>query len=120
MSALDTVGIGLAWLLMTTAAFTALSASALARSRHELEADPRGLELHPQGSSGEGFPAREPSQSVRLAGSPHAHGSRHAQARLRTHWPAIEMGPASPALRSSPSVARMHSASGRAEPIHLS
>lgn len=38
---MSAVGIGLAWAFMAMAAFVALSASALARTRHELEIDPR-------------------------------------------------------------------------------
>jgi|GEM_PF-5813537 len=37
---MSAVGIGLAWAFITSAAFVALSASALARTRHELEVDP--------------------------------------------------------------------------------
>lgn len=39
---MSAVGIGLAWAFMAMAAFMALSASALAKTRHELEVDPRG------------------------------------------------------------------------------
>ena len=39
---MSAVGIGLASAFITTAAFVALSASALARTRNELEVDPRG------------------------------------------------------------------------------
>lgn len=38
---MSAVGIGLAWAFMAMAAFVALSASAPARTRHELEVDPR-------------------------------------------------------------------------------
>jgi hypothetical protein len=38
---MSAVGIGLVWAFITSAAFVALSASALARTRHELEVDPR-------------------------------------------------------------------------------
>lgn len=38
---MSAVGIGLAWAMMAVAAFAALSASALARNRQELEIDPR-------------------------------------------------------------------------------
>jgi hypothetical protein len=44
---MSALGIGLAWAFMAMAAFVALSASALANTRHELEIDPRG----PQTSS---------------------------------------------------------------------
>jgi hypothetical protein len=103
---MSTVGIvGLAWALMTTAAFAALSASAMARTRHELEVDPRG-------ANSEGTLAREHSQSVPMRAPAHTYA--------RAQWPAIEMTPASPVLRSSPSVARMHAIAGRAGPINLS
>lgn len=39
---MSAVGIGLAWAFITTASFMALSMSALARTRNELEVDPRG------------------------------------------------------------------------------
>lgn len=87
---MSAVGIGLAWAFITIASFVALSASALARSSHELEVDPRGLHLSMP------WPAES------------------------THWPAIEMAPTSPVLRSSPSVARMQVGLGRIEPVLLS
>jgi hypothetical protein len=105
---MSAVGIvGLAWALMTTAAFAALSASATARTRHELEA-----EVDPQGSNIQVTPAREQSQSVPLRASAHSH--------TRAHWPAIEVAPTSPVLRSSPSVAQMYATAGRVGSIHLS
>jgi hypothetical protein len=45
---MSAVGIGLAWAFITSAAFVALSASALARTRHELEVDPRSLHTNTQ------------------------------------------------------------------------
>src|SRR4029077_8107866 len=88
-SQMSAVGIGLAWAFITIASFVALSASALARSSHELEADPRGL-----------------------------HGGTHWPAG-RAAWPALETPPASPVLRSSPSVVHMHPGSSppRLEPL---
>ena len=45
---MSAVGIGLAWAFITSAAFVALSASALARTRHELEIEPRSLHTSTQ------------------------------------------------------------------------
>ncbi len=83
---MSAVGIGLAWALMAMAAFMALSASALAKTRHELEVDPRA-----------------------------ARGGRPS-----VPWPEMEASPASPVLRSSPSVSRMHLSHSHLEPVLLS
>src|ERR1700689_1573153 len=102
MSTVATVGIGLAWAIMATAAFVALSATALAHSRHELEVDPQGVitgthEAHAaQGRSHGG------SESALVRAQAHA------------HWPAVETIPTSAVLRSSPSVAYMRATSGHA------
>jgi len=103
--------IGLAWAFITTAAFAALSASAMARTRHELEADPWG-------SGGEGTTASEETTAWERPPSVplRAEAQRHTNAR----WPAIEMTPASLVLRSSPSAAQMHATSERHGSVHLS
>jgi hypothetical protein len=88
---MSAVGVGVAWALITIASFAALSASALARSRHDLEVAPGGLPTSMRWPAGE-----------------------HAQ------WPAIEVAPTSPVLRSSPSVTRLHSLPSRFEPVLLS
>jgi hypothetical protein len=71
---------------MAVAAFMALSASALARSSHELEVEPRNS------------PASAQWPEIELA------------------WPQIEVAPTSPVLRSSPSVSRMHLSKSQHEP----
>ncbi len=83
---MSAVGIGLAWAFIAMAAFMALSASALAKTRHELETDPRA-----------------------------ARGGRPS-----APWPELEVSPASPVLRSSPSVSRMHLSQSQFEPVLLS
>lgn len=88
---MSAVGIAVAWAFITIASFAALSASALARTRHDLEVTPRGL----------------PTSTRWPAGA-------HAQ------WPAIEAAPASAVLRSSPSVTRMYALPNRFEPVLLS
>ncbi len=109
MSTVATVGIGLAWAIMAAAAFIALSASALAHSRHELEVDPGGAT------------ATAPHAAAR--GRSHG-GSEGAivRAQAHAHWPAIETIPTSAVLRSSPSAAYMRATSGHAGtgPIRLS
>ncbi|HEV3071556.1 MAG TPA: hypothetical protein VGY76_09060 [Solirubrobacteraceae bacterium] len=85
---MSAVGIGLAWAFITLASCVALSASALASSRRELEVDPRGLNL------------------------PSTHWPPDG-----THWPAFELAPTSPVLRCSPSVARMQAGPSRLEPV---
>jgi hypothetical protein len=54
---MSAVGIGLAWAFITSAAFVALSASAFARTRHELEVDPRSLRANAQSPVIEVVPA---------------------------------------------------------------
>jgi hypothetical protein len=89
---MSAVGIGLTWAFITVAAFAALSTSGLARTRHELEVDPRGPHLTNLTSSAE----------------------------TAEQWPAIEVVPTSAVLRSSPSVARMQSNAGGHDAILLS
>jgi hypothetical protein len=83
---MSALGIGLAWALMAMAAFMALSASALAKTRHELEVEPRAARA----------------------------------GRASAPWPEMEVPPASPVLRSSPSVSRMHLSQSHLEPVLLS
>jgi hypothetical protein len=105
--------IGLAWAFITTAAFAALSASATARTRHELEADPWG-------SGGEGTTASEATTAWERPPRAPLRAEATAPAHAYAVWPAIEMTPASLVLRSSPSAAQMHATSERHGSVHLS
>jgi hypothetical protein len=98
---MSAVGIGLAWAIMAAAAFAALSASALARTRHELEIDPRSS--HTRNShTGLHWPEIEASWP-----------------EMEAAWPQIEVSPTSPALRCSPSVAHMRLSTSHLEPVLL-
>jgi hypothetical protein len=87
---MSAVAIGLAWVLIAMAAFVALSTSALAKTRGELEVDPRGPRTGTQ------WPAIEAART---------------NAVLR---------PTNVVLRSSPSVVRMQAPPSRLEPVLLS
>jgi hypothetical protein len=105
---MSAVGIGLAWAIMAAAAFAALSASALARTRHELEIDPRSS--HTRNShTGLHWPEIEASWPEMEA----------SWAEMEAAWPQIEVSPTSPALRCSPSVAHMRLSTSHLEPVLL-
>jgi len=99
------VGVGLAWVAMTATAFLALSATAPARGRKDLETDA------PAGADAQDVPGGEhvPASS---AARDHGHG--------QVHWP--DAAPRTTAsLRSSPSAAYMHARSPeRPSPIRAS
>ena len=119
---MSALGIGLAWAALASAAFMALSATALARSHRELEVapGPRG-DGGPAGFTGYAEPAYAELLGSRVEDlilpAAHALAARSPRSRARAHWPA----PAhtTTMLRSSPSVTHMTASPGRLGSVHL-